>query len=229
MYINERIKDIEDIQNGNTVDNIVLYDKLRIFSGDGPIRQFVCGQQRGGHYSCICGVETRNHTNFLCTWKILPMSLDDRQNLLQQGILWKKSLSGDLYPFRNLKKKEFEEELEARSVEITDETKPKLVEHLNDILHGICRPPALMLKSPTKSSKELYIDDYEILGCEPLHDITNIIQHLIEELPYHIENLEARQDLEKFASNTIGGKKPNQGIRCPALCCQISNVYYHET
>ena len=206
MYINERIKDVEDIQNGITVDNIVLYDKLRIFSGDGPARQFECGQQRGGHYSCICGVETRNHTNFLCTWKILPMSLDDHQNLLQQGILWKKSLSGDLYPFRNLKKKELEEELEARSVEITDETKPKLVEHLNDILHGICRPPALMLKSPTKSSKELYIDDYEILGCEPLHDITNIIQHLIEELPYHIENLEARRDLEKFASNTIGEK-----------------------
>ena len=27
---------------------------------------------------------------------------------------------------------------------------------------------------------------------------------MIEELPYHIENLEARQDLEKNASNTIG-------------------------
>ena len=117
----------------------------------------------------------------------------------------------DLYPFRNLKKKELEEELEARSVEITDETKPKLVEHLNDILHGICRSPALMLKSPTKSSKELYIDDYEILGCEPLHDITNIMQHLIEELPYHIENLEARRDLEKFASNTIGEKNQIKG------------------
>jgi hypothetical protein len=32
MYINERIKDIEDIQNGITVENLVLYDKLRIFS-----------------------------------------------------------------------------------------------------------------------------------------------------------------------------------------------------
>ena len=30
MYINERIKDVEDIQNGITVDNIVLYDKLRM-------------------------------------------------------------------------------------------------------------------------------------------------------------------------------------------------------
>jgi hypothetical protein len=36
MYINERIKDIEDIQNGITVENLVLYDKLRIFSCDGP-------------------------------------------------------------------------------------------------------------------------------------------------------------------------------------------------
>jgi hypothetical protein len=51
---------------------------------------------------------------------------------------------------------------------------------------------------------------------------------LIEELPYHIENLEARQDLDKNASNIIG-EKPNEGIRCPALWCKISNVYYHET
>jgi predicted house-cleaning noncanonical NTP pyrophosphatase (MazG superfamily) len=133
-----------------------------------------------------------------------------------------------LTSFQKLKKKELDEELEARSIEITEETKPKLVEHLNDILHSICRPTTFMLKSPTQSSKELYIDDYEILGLEPLHDITNIIQQLIEELPYNIENLEARQDLEKNASNIIG-EKPNEGIRCPALCCKISKVYYHET
>jgi hypothetical protein len=34
---------------------------------------------------------------------------------------------------------------------------------------------------------------------------------LIEELPYHIENLEARRDLEKFASNTIGEKNQIKG------------------
>jgi hypothetical protein len=43
MYINERIKDIEDIQNGITVEHVVLYDKLRIFSCDGPARQFKIG------------------------------------------------------------------------------------------------------------------------------------------------------------------------------------------
>ena len=100
MYINERIKDIEDIQNGITVEHVVLYDKPRIFSCDGPARQFECGQQRGGHYSCICGVETRNHTNVLCTWKILPMSLDDRQIL---GILWKKSEQQTENPAKLLK------------------------------------------------------------------------------------------------------------------------------
>jgi hypothetical protein len=70
--------------------------------------------------------------------------------------------------FQKFKKKELDEELEARSIEITDETKPKLVEHLNDILHSICRPTTFMLKSPTKSSKELYIDDYEILGSRDI-------------------------------------------------------------
>jgi hypothetical protein len=41
--------------------------------------------------------------------------------------------------------------------------------------------------------------------------VFSIIQHLIEELPYHIENLEARRDLEKFASNTIGEKNQIKG------------------
>jgi hypothetical protein len=42
MYINERINDIEDIQNGITVENLVLYDKLRIFSCDGPAAAVFC-------------------------------------------------------------------------------------------------------------------------------------------------------------------------------------------
>ena len=120
MYINERLKDIEDIQNGGiTVENLVLYDKLRIFSCDGPARQFECGQQRGGHYSCICRVETRNHTNFVCTWKILSMTLDDRQTL---GILWKEILSGDLHPFRYSKKKNLMRNL--KQDQLKSQTKP---------------------------------------------------------------------------------------------------------
>jgi hypothetical protein len=37
-----------------------------------------------------------------------------------------------------------------------------------------------------------------------------IIKRHWEELPYHIENLEARRDLEKIASNTIGEKNQNK-------------------
>jgi hypothetical protein len=66
MYINERIKDIEDIQNGITVEHVVLYDKLRIFSCDGPARQFECGQQRGGHYRRFCGVMVS-----VLTWSVI--------------------------------------------------------------------------------------------------------------------------------------------------------------
>jgi hypothetical protein len=81
-----------------------------------------------------------------------------------------------------------------------------------------------MLKSPTKSSKELYIDDYEILGCEPLHDITNIIQHFIEELPYHIENLEAR--------NWYGSLFPLHKYNCNVLHVvdhtQIAELVHHH-
>jgi hypothetical protein len=82
------------------------------------------------------------------------------------------------------------------------------------------------------NSLEDFVGDFNmnVVGLQILCKISFrcSTRHLIEELPYKIENLEARQDLEKNASNIIG-EKPNEGIRCPALCCKISNVYYHKT
>lgn len=211
MYIEERVNDIKDIQSGIIVENIALNDKLRVFSGDGPARQFEAGQQRGGNFSCICGVATSDHTNLQCCWNITPMSLDDRQDVLKQGILWKRIMSGNLNPFQNLKKSDIVEELEARHLETAEKTKQELQNELSEVLHGICRPPALLLKSTTESTKDIHISDYEVLACEPLHDITNVIQHLIEELPYHVDNPQTKQELEKFALNTIGEKNQIKG------------------
>ncbi|KAK3109115.1 hypothetical protein FSP39_023377 [Pinctada imbricata] len=44
---------VEDLKNalGNQTSNV-----LRVFSGDGPARQFEAGHQRGGNYSCLCRI-----------------------------------------------------------------------------------------------------------------------------------------------------------------------------
>lgn len=52
-------------------------------------------------------------------------------------------------------------------------------------IHGIQRPPALYC------SEEDILDHlswYEIPACEPLHDLSNVVQHIITELPSHFED-----------------------------------------
>lgn len=45
-----------------------------------------------------------------------------------------------------------------------------------------------------KSESTLGIPGYEVFGCEPLHDITNVVQNIITELPHHIENKDVQKE-----------------------------------
>jgi hypothetical protein len=42
--------------------------------------------------------------------------------------------------------------------------------------------PALMCSNPTITASEINWQQYEVLACEPLHDITNFVQNIIN--PY---------------------------------------------
>lgn len=45
----------------------------------------------------------------------------------------------------------------------------------------------------------------------PSHDIINVVQNLITELPYHISNPDTLNYFEKFSIATIGDKKQQKG------------------
>ena len=54
-------------------------------------------------------------------------------------------------------------------------------------MHGIQRLPTLLYKSSKPFDMRNYnIPDYEILTCEPLHDICNHTKNLYDELPRHL-------------------------------------------
>lgn len=118
--------------------------------------------------------------------------------------------SGVANPFQGLRKEHIIEELESRGIWLHDEKKPIVQDKLTEILHGIVRPPALCCLHPLKSTSELNIKYYEILACEPLHDQTNVIQNLIQELPHQVgEN--NKQDFLSFSDTTIGNKNQIKG------------------
>jgi hypothetical protein len=66
---------------------------MRIFTGDNPARQFECGQQRGGNYSCLCGIHVKDHSN-----------LAERLDIFKEGTMWKHFSASNINPLSNLKK-----------------------------------------------------------------------------------------------------------------------------
>ncbi|VDI28834.1 Hypothetical predicted protein [Mytilus galloprovincialis] len=99
----------------------------------------------------------------------------------------------------------------ARNIETTDKDRKQLHEDLTQLLHGISRPPALMIPEPHLPTENINIPSYEILCTEPLHDLTNVIQNIIAELPYHIQDKEAQKEFQNFSQTTIGDKNQVKG------------------
>lgn len=65
-----------------------VYDTLRVFSGDGPSRQFEAGQQRGGNFSCLWWVSVKEHQNLECPFRCYIPSLSERYSIFRAGELW---------------------------------------------------------------------------------------------------------------------------------------------
>ena len=136
--------------------------------------------------------------------------------------MWLKIESGIFNPFANLKKAELIEELECRNVNTDNMDRNTLKDELTELMHGVTRPPALLMKNPRISTKNLNLDSYEILHNEPLHDISNVVKNIIEELPTHIENKNVQNEFEKFAAKTVGEKNQVKGSDARRFVVQLA-------
>ncbi|CAC5356825.1 unnamed protein product [Mytilus coruscus] len=147
----------------------------------------------------------------------------DRRAVFLKGESLVKIKQGNINPFQNLTKDELIEELECRGFDTFRlKTKARLQEEMSDLLHGISRPPALLLHYPEKSLTESNISCYEVLPCEPLHDISNIVQNIIQELPHHVKQNSTKLELEKFCNNTIGDKNQIKGSDARLYAMKLS-------
>ena len=72
------MEDLKSIHNG-----IQIYDKLRVFSGDGPARQFEVGHQRGGNFSSSISPPFQEESRFFSREFSGKVSLRKTYNLLQ--------------------------------------------------------------------------------------------------------------------------------------------------
>lgn len=101
-YTSTRLEDINSLHQPTYFKGTANYDVLRVFSGDGPARQFEAGHQRGGNFSCLCGISVKEHQNLECAPRFHPPTLSERMKILKSGVLWKEYSERNINPLCKL-------------------------------------------------------------------------------------------------------------------------------
>lgn len=98
-YTLSRIEDLKQLVEPVEIGGVPIFDVMRVFSGDGPARQFEAGQQRGGNFSCLCGIPSKEHSNLEYALGFHPPSLLDRCEVFKGGCLWRRFSLTNPSPF----------------------------------------------------------------------------------------------------------------------------------
>ena len=160
-----------------------INDCLRFFCGDKPAQQFERGTQIGGTYKCGgCGCKDVLMMDIAHAFHNSWRSLSDIQVLILAGRLGNQP--GCLKPLDNLKIADLRQELQARGINTKGLLKPQLTSCLTDILQGVQRVPTLLTLNPAQSLTTLNLTKYEVLDCEPLHDLKGHLYNLLPDIPY---------------------------------------------
>ena len=133
----------------------------------------------------------------------------------------KKSLQKANKPFQDLTKDELIRELSARGI-YEGNSKEELQNLLKEELHGVQRVPALLYQNPDLPLDEINCGDYEVLGFEPLHDISHHIENVLTELPSHLSKDEA-SELNALIEFCMGGKETKRAFDYRCALILISN------
>lgn len=218
--VGDRIECLHELSENLQATNCVpITDRMRFFCGDKPAQQFERGTQIGGNYKCGgCGCKDAMMQDLAhalqCHWR----SLADLQSLVLAGKYG--NSPGTLKPLDGLKVNELREELEARGKDTSGKLKPDMQDELSSILQGAQRVPTLLVLNPQQPLANLNLSQYEILDCEPLHDLKGHISHLLNEVPHLLSPI-LKEECLKIIENTV----PKQKVSGARYMVALMTVY----
>ena len=219
-FIPERVeclRELSDVIYSNS--GVPIVDSARFFVGDHPAQKFERGTQQGGNYKCGgCGIQSHMIGDFIHAARMRRRSLQVIQSLAINGNFGK--LVGKLKPLHNLSVSELRQELSARGQFDVTKNKPDLMDDLTRCLKGVQRVPTLLIANPEMSLAQCHLASYEVLDCEPLHDIKGHLSNLFEELPYVVGPLLKKEVLDIISTTMHKDKINCTDLRCLALHCQ---------
>ena len=128
-----------------------------------------------------------------------------------------------------LSKTEVVEELRQCSIKFTCQSATKELQGLLDCeMHGIQRLPAVLFNNHALTLKDINLEKYEILKNEPLHDVSNQIKNLYEEMPNHVPK-DMRSSFKQIITASYNGKEAKKGVghreSLVYICLQMVNEY----
>ena len=82
-----------------------------------------------------------------------------------------------------------------------------VVERIPCYATGVRRLPALL--STGLELKDIGCPEYEILACEPLHNLKNLIAHLLAELPHQVTEPALKRRVKEFCEGCLDKQQPN--------------------
>lgn len=53
------------------------------------------------------------------------------------------------------------------------------------------------------SAEEAGLESYEVSLTEPMHDLKNLITHILQELPHHIEQAPLKEEIKDFCERAL--------------------------
>ena len=116
-------------------------------------------------------------------------------------------VKGNIKLFSKLSKTELVEELLQRSIKFSRQSTTKELQGLLDCkMHGIQRLSAVLFNNHALTLKDIYLEICEILKNEPLHDVSNQIKNLYEEMPNHVPK-DIRSSFKKIIFASYNGKE----------------------
>ena len=210
-YSETRMEDLKELGNGLSFRNTEIIDAMRFFKPEGPACQFEAGQQKGGHYFCwTCDIHCSNVKDYVYSSYMKIYSYQDRQEkIIKTSGSRRRSKGGSVKLYDKLEKDELTRELIERDVYSDKYTMKELKEELTKEMHGMQRVPSLLFNNPEGGINSLGLASYEILACEPLHDIMNHIKNLFLEIPHHVKDKSKLKDLIEASFN---GKDCHRGV-----------------
>ena len=137
-------------------------------------------------------------------------SYQDRQKkIIKTSGSRRRSKGGSVKLYDKLDKDELTRELVERDVDFDKYTMKDLKEELTKEMHVMQRVPSLLFNNPEGDINSLGLSSYEILACEPLHDIMNHIKNLFLEIPHHVDD---KSELKDLIEASFNGKDCQRGI-----------------